>query len=85
VRIAVPAEAPPVSLVGRVVQTSFLGNQTRVAVACDPVAVPITAGLFGRDRLAASDLTPDMEVALWWEPDDAVLLSEPQSEEKEGQ
>jgi spermidine/putrescine ABC transporter ATP-binding subunit len=85
VRIASPNHAPPVSLRGRIVQTSFLGNQTRIAVACEPVASPITAGLFGRDRVAASDLIPDMEVALWWEPDDAVLLTESQSEDKEGQ
>jgi spermidine/putrescine transport system ATP-binding protein len=84
VRITTVTDAPPTSLRGRIVLTSFLGNQTRVAVACDPVPVPITASLFGRDRLAASDLTPDMEVALWWEPDDAVLLTDTQSEEKEG-
>ena len=30
---------------------------------------------FGRERIAASDLDPDREVALWWDPDDAVLLA----------
>ena len=78
-------DAPPASLKGRVVQTSFLGNQTRVAVACDAIPVPITASLFGRERLAARDLTPDMEVSLWWEPDDAVLLNEQQAQEEEGE
>ena len=35
-----------------ILQTSFLGNQTRVAVACDAVDAPVTASLFGRDRAA---------------------------------
>jgi spermidine/putrescine transport system ATP-binding protein len=83
VRVFTSGDAPPTSLPGRVVQTSFLGNQTRVAVACDPVPLPITASLFGRERFTARDLTPDMEVSLWWDPDDAVLLNEPQREEEE--
>ena len=85
IRVFRPHNAPPASLTGRVVQTSFLGNQTRVAVACDAIPVPITASLFGRERLAARDLTPDMEVSLWWEPDDAVLLNEQQAQEEEGE
>jgi spermidine/putrescine ABC transporter ATP-binding subunit len=82
VRVFRAQEAPAASLPGRVVQTSFLGNQTRVAVACEPISLPLTASLFGRERLAALDLTPDMEVSLWWEPDDAVLLTEAQTEEE---
>jgi spermidine/putrescine transport system ATP-binding protein len=78
-----PQDAPASSLPGRVVQTSFLGNQTRVAVACDAVPLPIMASIFGRERLAALDLTPDLEVSLWWEPEDAVLLTESQSGEEE--
>jgi ABC-type Fe3+/spermidine/putrescine transport system ATPase subunit len=83
IHISRSGDAPPSSLRGRIVQTSFLGNQTRLAVACEPVPAPITASLFGRDRVAARDLTPDMEVSLWWEPDDAVLLTESQSKEEE--
>jgi ABC-type Fe3+/spermidine/putrescine transport system ATPase subunit len=64
---------------GRVLQTSFLGNQTRVAVACDGIETPVLASLFGRERLSAGDLTLDQEVTLWWEPDDAVLLPETHS------
>ena len=37
---------------------------------------PLTASQFGRERIAARDLAPDREVALWWEQDDAVLLPE---------
>ena len=72
------------SLRGRVVQTSFLGSQTRIAVRCDAVDAPVTAAKFGRERMIASDLAPDREVALWWDKDDAVLLpDESTTEEKE--
>jgi ABC-type Fe3+/spermidine/putrescine transport system ATPase subunit len=68
---------------GRVLQTSFLGNQTRVAVACDGVEAPVLASLFGREQVGERDLNPDQEVTLWWEPDDTVLLPESHSP-KEG-
>jgi spermidine/putrescine transport system ATP-binding protein len=83
IRVYTTEDAPRVSLPGRVVQTSFLGNQTRVAVACDAVPLPMVASLFGRERMTALDLTPDMEVSLWWEPDDAVLLTETPTQEEE--
>ncbi|MFN2629939.1 MAG: ABC transporter ATP-binding protein [Gaiellaceae bacterium] len=84
VRLGEPAEAPEASLRGRIVQTSFLGNQTRVAVSCDAVPVPLTATQFGRERAAARELAPDREVALWWDEEDAVLLrEEPTNEEGE--
>jgi spermidine/putrescine transport system ATP-binding protein len=85
IRLFTSQDPPATSLPGRIVQTSFLGNQTRVAVACDAVPLPIMASLFGHERLTARDLTPDMEVSLWWEPDDAVLLTEPQSQEEEAE
>jgi spermidine/putrescine transport system ATP-binding protein len=66
-------------LKGRVLQTSFLGNQTRVAVACDGVEAPVLASLFGREQMAERELNPDQEVTLWWEPDDAVQLPETHS------
>ena len=70
---------PRDGLKGRVLQTSFLGNQTRVAVACNGVAAPVLASLFGREQGGRRDLNPDQEVTLWWEPDDAVLLPETHS------
>jgi ABC-type Fe3+/spermidine/putrescine transport system ATPase subunit len=70
---------PRDGLRGRVLQTSFLGNQTRVAVACEGVEAPVLASLFGRDLAGEPDLQPDQEVTLWWEPDDAVLLPESHS------
>src|SRR5438094_9690209 len=59
---------------GRVLQTSFLGNQTRVAIACDGVAAPVLASLFGREQVGERELNPDQEVTVWWEPDDAVQI-----------
>ena len=83
IRVGDPEEAPEASLHGRVVQTSFLGSQTRIAVSCDAVDVPLTATKFGRERIIARDLTPDREVALWWDKDDAVLLPEESTKEEE--
>jgi len=84
IHIGDPASAPQASLMGRIVQTSFLGSQTRIAVSCDGVPLPLTASQFGRERLAARELTPDREVSLWWDADDAVLLvQEPTQEEVE--
>jgi spermidine/putrescine transport system ATP-binding protein len=73
---------PRDGLRGRILQTSFLGNQTRVAVACDGVELPVLASLFGREQVSERDLEPDQEVTLWWEPDDAVLLPETHQEEE---
>ena len=83
IHVSADSDAPSASLKGRVVQTSFLGSQTRVAVGCDSIPIPIVASVFGRERLAARTLTPDTEVALWWDPDDAVLLTEDQQQEVE--
>ena len=73
---------PRDGLRGRILQTSFLGNQTRVAVACEGVELPVLASLFGREQVGERDLEPDQEVTLWWEPDDAVLLPETHQEEE---
>jgi len=83
INVGEPAEAPEASLHGRIVQTSFLGSQTRVAVSCDSVGAPITAAQFGRDRITTRDLTPDREVAIWWSEHDAVLLPEESTQEEE--
>ena len=68
---------------GRVLQTSFLGNQTRVAIACDGVEAPVLASLFGREQVGDRDLNPDQEVTVWWEPDDAVQLPVTHSQQEE--
>jgi spermidine/putrescine ABC transporter ATP-binding subunit len=82
IHVAGPEGGPGASLTGRVVQTSFLGSQTRIAVRCDAVPAPITVSQFGRERLAAGDLAPDREVSLWWDPEDAVLLAEESTQEE---
>ena len=83
IRIGDPAEAPEASLRGRIVQTSFLGSQTRIAVQCDAVEAPLTASQFGRERTAARDLAPGRELALWWEAEDAVLLPQRSTDDEE--
>jgi spermidine/putrescine ABC transporter ATP-binding subunit len=59
---------------GRIAQSSFLGSHTRIAVNCDGVNAPVTAALFGAEGAAASDLLPETEVVLIWDPADVVLL-----------
>ena len=83
VHVGDPADVPEALLRGRIVQTSFLGSQTRVAVSTDAVDAPITAAQFGRDRGLTRDLNPDREVAIWWSKEDAVLLPEESTEEAE--
>ena len=84
IHVSEPGGGPETSLRGTIVQTSFLGSQTRIAVSCDGVSLPLTASQFGRERIAARELTPDREVSLWWDADDAVLLvQEPMQEEVE--
>ena len=82
IHVSDPQDAPEISLRGKIVQTSFLGSQTRIAVSCDGVSLPLTASQFGRERLAARELTPDREVSLWWDADDAVLLAKESMEEE---
>jgi ABC-type Fe3+/spermidine/putrescine transport system ATPase subunit len=83
VRVGEVADAPEASLRGRIVQTSFLGNQTRVAVSCDTGPMPLTASQFGRERSIVRGLAPDREVAIWWDKNDAVLLPEESTKEEE--
>ena len=77
------ADSNGTGLRGLIVQTSFLGSHTRVAVKCDGVTAPVTAALFGNEGAAASDLLPETEVVLIWDPADVVLLqgSNPREED----
>jgi spermidine/putrescine transport system ATP-binding protein len=81
VRLFAHGDAPDGAIRGRIVQTSFLGSETRVAIECDASEAPLIAAQFGRERIAAGELTPDKEVALWWDAHDAVLLPIQSSEE----
>jgi hypothetical protein len=69
--LADPSEAPAGSLRGRALQTAFLGSHVRVAVGCEAADAPLTVALQGT---AARLPEPDTEVALWWAPEDGVLL-----------
>jgi spermidine/putrescine ABC transporter ATP-binding subunit len=70
------------ALRGTIVQASFLGSQTRIAVRCDGMETPLTVSQFGRDTVDVPDLTPDREVALWWDSSDAVLLEQETTKEE---
>jgi spermidine/putrescine transport system ATP-binding protein len=71
-RLTDPSQAPPGAVRGRALQSSFLGSHVRVAVSCEVSEQPLTVELAGADQAAAP--VPDTEVALWWEPDAAILL-----------
>jgi len=74
IQIQRPADSNGTGLRGRIAQSSFLGSHTRVAVMCEGVSAPVTAALFGTEGAAASDLQPETEVVLIWDPADVVLL-----------
>jgi spermidine/putrescine transport system ATP-binding protein len=74
IHVLLPENAPPGSLPARTVQTSFLGSYTRVAVMSEAVEEPILVALHGRGDVAVEALEADKEVALWWKPDDAVVI-----------
>jgi spermidine/putrescine transport system ATP-binding protein len=77
------ADSNGTGLRGRIAQSSFLGSHTRVAVKCDGVSAPVTAALFGNEGAAASDLLPETEVVLIWDPADVVLLEGSNSREED--
>ncbi len=78
-----PAEAPPGSLPAQTIQSSFLGSYTRVAVRSGATPDPILIALQGKGA-ASADFEPDKEVALWWKPEDAVLIVEAGEREEAG-
>jgi ABC-type Fe3+/spermidine/putrescine transport system ATPase subunit len=63
-------------LSGAVVQTSFLGNYTRVAVRCQGCSEPVLAELHGADPDGPERLTPGRPVWLSWDPESAVALDD---------
>ena len=74
VGFSLPEAAPPGSRRATTVQTSFLGSYTRVAVRCEAVDDPVLVAVHGKGEIAVDALDIDKEVALWWRPDDAVLI-----------
>ncbi len=65
-------EAPAESLRGRAVQSSFLGTRIRVAVETKCSAAPLIVALHG--EAPSSVPAEDTEVAVWWQPEDAIVL-----------
>jgi ABC-type Fe3+/spermidine/putrescine transport system ATPase subunit len=71
-RVGNASDAPPGSVLGRAVQTSFLGTRIRVAVETKCAPAPVIVALHG--ETGASVPKEDTEVAVWWDPADAILL-----------
>lgn len=65
---------------GRVLHRSFLGNCTRVAVACDECEGPVLAELHGRDADELEQLAPGQPVWLSWEREAAVPIDDSEEE-----
>jgi spermidine/putrescine ABC transporter ATP-binding subunit len=80
-----PESAPPGSLAARTIKTSFLGDHTRVATECAASQDLVLIAVHSKGEIEPDVLEADREVALWWKPDDAVLIEEAGSEEKEAQ
>jgi ABC-type Fe3+/spermidine/putrescine transport system ATPase subunit len=76
-RLADAGTAPPGALLGRTVQSAFLGAQVRVNVACESAGAPLEISLHGQDVTAIP--APGTEVAIVWDASDGLLL-EPASE-----
>jgi spermidine/putrescine ABC transporter ATP-binding subunit len=85
VHIFRPETAPQGSLAARTIQTSFLGDHTRVATECAASHDLVLITVHSKGEIDPEVLETDREVALWWRPDDAVLIEEAGSEDKEAQ
>jgi hypothetical protein len=73
--IGAAGSAPDGAVGGKALQSSFLGSYVRVAVECSASSAPLMVALPGSATVAPD---PDAAVAVWWAPEDAILL-EPES------
>ena len=71
-RVGDTSVAPDGALRGRVLQSSFLGTRLRVAVDTPGCEAPLIVALHGEDPVSAP--AEDVEVTVWWDPADAILL-----------
>lgn len=71
VRLAPAAQGEGIR--GRVVQSSFLGRSTRIAVEVEGAETPLVCSVAGDERRVRA-LTPDAPVVVSWEAEDAVVL-----------
>jgi spermidine/putrescine transport system ATP-binding protein len=76
IHLFAPEEAPEGAISAKTVQKSFLGSYTRVAVRCDVAEEPVLVAVHGRADVSLETLDADKEVALWWKPEDAVVIVE---------
>ena len=72
-------DAPTGAVRGRAVQSSFLGTRVRVAVETAVSPVPLMIAMHGEDQ--SSVPAEDAEIAVWWAPEDAIVLEGPSSTE----
>ncbi len=63
-------------IAGEILNTSFLGSFTRVAIRCEGCADPVLAERHGWDSAPADDLAPGRRVWLSWEPSAAVVIED---------
>jgi ABC-type Fe3+/spermidine/putrescine transport system ATPase subunit len=66
---------------GTVIQRSFLGNYTRVAVSCDACSEPVLAEVHGTDAARVEGLTPGRGVWLSWDREAAVAINDSEEED----
>jgi ABC-type Fe3+/spermidine/putrescine transport system ATPase subunit len=85
VHIFRPETAPPGSVAARTIQTAFLGDHTRVATECAASDDLVLIAVHSKGEIEPEVLETDREVALWWRPDEAVLIEEAGQEDKEAQ
>lgn len=85
VHIFRPEAAPPGSIAARTIQTAFLGDHTRVATECAASHDLVLIAVHSKGDVDPAVLEAEREVALWWKPDDAVLIEEAGPEDKEAQ
>ena len=77
-----PEDAPPGSVRARTIQTAFLGNHTRVATECATSQDLVLIAVHSKGEIEPGLLETDREVALWWKPDDAVLIQDAGSQKE---
>jgi spermidine/putrescine transport system ATP-binding protein len=70
-------------LAGEVLQASFLGNCTRVAVSCRGCAEPVLAELHGRDANSVDRLWPGARVWLSWDAASEIAIEDAVTREEE--
>jgi spermidine/putrescine ABC transporter ATP-binding subunit len=77
-----PENAPPGSVAARTIQTAFLGDHTRVATECAASQDLVLIAVHSKGEIEPEVLAADREVALWWKPDEAVVIEEAGSEKE---